>query len=285
MAKGGKKNSLKAALSSQQSRLKKKQGATHAVQQAQRARSGPQSKRTGKAAPPSQIRPTIPFSSTDSILLIGEGNFSFARALVCSPPEPLQFLPPSNVTATAYDTEEGCCSKYPDAAEIITTLRKKGVEIIFGVDATKLDKCPSLRGRIFDRIVWNFPHAGKGITDQDRNILTNQILLLGFLRSVAPFLVSGPIPVIQKPRKRKGSDEEDSGDDEKTNVLDNDASRKARGTILITLRNVTPYTLWYISPVSLLGDGLITNTFSVFCQGPSQARKASTPAVISWAKT
>lgn len=161
MAKGGKKNSLKAALSSQQSRLKKKQEVAQAVQHAERARSGPQSKGKRKAAPPSHIRTTIPFNSTDNILLIGEGNFSFARALVLSPPETLQFLPPSNVTATTYDTEEECCSKYPDAAEIIAALREKGVQLIFGVDATKLDKCPPLRGRVFDRVVWNFPHAGK----------------------------------------------------------------------------------------------------------------------------
>ncbi|KAI1794041.1 hypothetical protein LXA43DRAFT_999455 [Ganoderma leucocontextum] len=245
MPKGGKKNSLKAALSSQQSRLKKKQEVSHALQHAERARSGPQSKGKGKATAPSQIRPTIPFSSTDNILLIGEGNFSFARALFCSPPETLQFLPPSNVTATAYDTEEECCSKYPEAAEIISALREKGVGLIFSVDATKLEKCSPLRGRKFDRVVWNFPHAGNGITDQDRNILSNQMLLLGFLRSAAPLLAPGPVPVIQKPRKKKkGSDEEDSGDDEKPDALDNDVPRKARGTILITLRNVVPYTLW-----------------------------------------
>ena len=118
----------------------------------------------GKAIVPSQIRSTIPFSTTDNILLIGEGNFSFARALVYSSPEILQFLPPSNVTATAYDTEEQCCSKYPDAAEIIAALREKGVELVFSVDATKLDKCAPLRGRKFDRVVWNFPHAGRWIS-------------------------------------------------------------------------------------------------------------------------
>ncbi|TBU34404.1 hypothetical protein BD311DRAFT_682162 [Dichomitus squalens] len=246
MPKGGKKTSLKAALSSQQSRLKKKQEAARAAQHAERAKSGPQSKGKGKATAPSQARPTIPFGPTDSILLVGEGNFSFARALVISPPESLQYLPPSNVTATAYDTEEECCSKYPDAAEIIGALREKGVELLFSVDATKLDKCPPLRGRKFDRIVWNFPHAGKGITDQDRNILSNQVLLLGFLRSAAPFLASGPIPVVHKPRKQKrGSDDEDSGDDQENADTSNiDTARKARGTILVTLRNVVPYTLW-----------------------------------------
>ena len=115
----------------------------------------------GKATPSTSInRVTVPFKPTDRILLIGEGNFSFARALTCSPPPALEFLPPSNIVATAYDTEEECCSKYPEAIDIISSLRKKGVEILFSVDATKLDKCVPLRGRKFDRIVWNFPHAG-----------------------------------------------------------------------------------------------------------------------------
>ena len=161
MGKSAKRVSLKAALSSQQSRLKKKQEAAHAAQHAERAKAGgTKGKGKERATNPSQARPTIPFSPTDKILLIGEGNFSFARALVCSPPPSLEFLPPSNIVATAYDSEDECCSKYPDAAEIIATIRERGVEVLFGVDATKLDRCAPLKGRKFDRIVWNFPHAG-----------------------------------------------------------------------------------------------------------------------------
>ena len=99
---------------------------------------------------------------------------------------------------------------------------------------------------------------GKGITDQDRNILSNQMLLLGFLRSAAPFLAPGPIPIVHKSRKKKaGSDDEESGDDQgKADTLDKDSPRKARGTILVTLRNVVPYTLWYYPLTSRFGDRL-----------------------------
>ncbi|KAI0639914.1 hypothetical protein C8Q77DRAFT_1205326 [Trametes polyzona] len=243
MAKGGKKTTLKAALASQQTRLKKKQEAVHASQHAERLKAGAQAKAKGKAP----LRPTIPFAPTDNILLIGEGNFSFARALALHPPPSLEFLPASNITATAYDTEDDCYAKYPDARDIVASLRQKGVTVLFGVDATKLEKCHALKGRTFDRIVWNFPHAGKGITDQDRNILSNQLLLLGFLRSAAPFLASGPIPVVNKARKRKRNpDDDDSGEDEAeyAGTEGPDTSRKNRGTVLITLRNVAPYTLW-----------------------------------------
>jgi len=51
-------------------------------------------------------------------LLVGEGNFSFARALVR--------LFDGNgfgLTATAYDTREVCLEKYHDAADILQEVR------------------------------------------------------------------------------------------------------------------------------------------------------------------
>jgi 25S rRNA (uracil2634-N3)-methyltransferase len=159
---------LKAALKSQQSRLKTKeklQKATHIAELKGRIPSGDsRSKSKGKEKVQNRLlsnqRPTIPFQPTDKILLIGEGNFSFARALVIDPPPTLGDLPPKNITATAYDTEAECYHKYPEAEEIARVVRDAGVEVVFGVDATKLEKISGFRGRKWDRIVWNFPHAG-----------------------------------------------------------------------------------------------------------------------------
>jgi len=165
-----KKISLKAALSSQKLRLKKKQQAQQATQAAekkQRTKAAPSARGKERNTKPSSsygknlpARSTIPFLPTNSILLIGEGNFSFARALVMHPPTPLLHLPARNVTATAYDSEEACYSKYPDAADCVRTLRGAGAEVLFGVDATRLERCTVLRKRCFDRVMWNFPHAG-----------------------------------------------------------------------------------------------------------------------------
>lgn len=95
--------------------------------------------------------------------------------------------------------------------------------------------------------------VGKGITDQDRNILSNQVLILDFLRSAAPFLVSGPVPSITGSRKKKSSEDDDDDHDEETRDEDDEQMDEAqhtrpRGSILITLRNVVPYTLWYAAP-------------------------------------
>jgi 25S rRNA (uracil2634-N3)-methyltransferase len=87
---------------------------------------------------------------------------------------------------------------------------------------------------------------GKGITDQDRNILTNQVLILGFLRSAARFLVRGPLPLSQTSRKHKNPPDDDDygGTDDEDSEMGGVGAR-ARGTILITLRNVPPYTEWF----------------------------------------
>ncbi|TRM61664.1 hypothetical protein BD626DRAFT_501772 [Schizophyllum amplum] len=237
---------LKSALQAQQSRLQKKVHAEKAAQALeQRSKTGAKGKGKGKVKVPAR-RPTNPFRATDTILLIGEGNFSFARALVVDAPAELEHLPATNITATAYDSEEECYAKYPDAETIVGDLRERGVHVIFGVDATRLDKLPALKTRKWDKIVWNFPHAGKGITDQNRNILSNQMLIVGFLRAASNLLRPGPIPQVHtaKKKKKNDDDEEDIGPPSDEDMEDLSSAPSTRGTVLITLRNVVPYSLW-----------------------------------------
>jgi 25S rRNA (uracil2634-N3)-methyltransferase len=95
---------------------------------------------------------------------------------------------------------------------------------------------------------------GKGITDQDRNILSNQVLILGFLRSAARFLVRGPMPRLQASHKRKHPSDDDDDDDGCKDNDDNEAGGaggRTRGTILMTLRNVLPYSEWSVCRSSL----------------------------------
>lgn len=95
--------------------------------------------------------------------------------------------------------------------------------------------------------------SGKGIDDQDRNILSNQMLILGFLRSAAKFLKEGPVPSIlgagKKKRKVDDDEEEEEIQSEHEELDDMDSpieTQTAKGTILITLRNVVPYTSWFV---------------------------------------
>ncbi|KAK9477079.1 hypothetical protein V1514DRAFT_348434 [Lipomyces japonicus] len=165
-------------------------------------------------------RPIDLFSKKDSILLVGEGDFSFTKSLLLPP----HSHSPDLITATAFDSKETLQSKYPDTASQIINYIEKFVPpeteedesdkdpnewderdfekfynnpdesvtgdimnvatLLYSVDATKFSKQKYFKNKKFDCCVFNFPHTGSGITDQDRNIRQNQELISGFLRSV-----------------------------------------------------------------------------------------------------
>jgi hypothetical protein len=73
-----------------------------------------------------------------------------------------------DVTASVYDTRQELYQKYEEStvAETVRELAGNGAQVYYGVDATKLDTSPVRNlidkdGRKFDRIVFNFPHAGQ----------------------------------------------------------------------------------------------------------------------------
>lgn len=73
---------------------------------------------------------------------------------------------------------------------------------------------------------------------------------MSFLRSASKFLALGSVPSFL-PRKRKRKTDDDDDDDEVVDMakdlhLDGTEPAKKRGTILITFRNVEPYTLWLV---------------------------------------
>ncbi|KAF9516985.1 hypothetical protein BS47DRAFT_1314831, partial [Hydnum rufescens UP504] len=188
----------------------------------------------------------IPFKPGCRVLLVGEGNFSFARSLLISESIPVS---PGLLVATCYDSEEVCCSKYPEAKGTVLQLRTLGATVHFGVDATRLDKHKELKKHTFDNIVFNFPHVGAGIKDQDRNIHVNQQLILGFLQSSAGLLAKGLDPT-QLRKQRRDEDKSEDEDEEASDIAsDGEESQQpgsVRGSILITLRDAIPYTLWDI---------------------------------------
>lgn len=105
---------------------------------------------TQKTTHPRDLEPTIPFSPEDAILLVGEGDLSFSRALVeqhCC----------ENVTATVLEPSlEELTVKYPHVQENVDLIEAEAGKVLYGVDAKKMGPWARRSGKesigIFDRI-------------------------------------------------------------------------------------------------------------------------------------
>ncbi|CDW96813.1 hypothetical protein, partial [Sporisorium scitamineum] len=218
--------------------------------------------------------------------------------------------PPSQILATAYDSEQECFSKYPDARDNVEKIRRiadRDDIVLFGVDAGQLEKYKQVTGasksksqgrnlddeysgssstslgsstqRRWSKVWFGFPHVGAGHKDETRNVLANQLLILRFLVSVAPYLTVGTLPAhapgsSSASSKRAGPDDEEDLDDAQADdeeldllgststdadqsILDQTQARisalqpfappSRQGSVLITLRNASPYTLWDVA--------------------------------------
>ncbi|PSS05999.1 Heavy metal-associated isoprenylated plant protein [Actinidia chinensis var. chinensis] len=94
------------------------------------------------------------YSSFQKILLVGEGDFSFSACLA------MAFGCAHNIIATSLDSRGFLSSNYRKAMSNIESLTSRGAEVVHGVDATQMANHFLFRDMTFDRIVFNFPHAG-----------------------------------------------------------------------------------------------------------------------------
>lgn len=121
--------------------------------------------------------------------------------------------------------------------------------MLFGVDATALHKCKTLKSlrHHFDRIVFLYPHVGLGEKDEERNVRLNQGLLLGFFKSSADLLATGALPLSNKSAKRKSDEDEDADlEDDAFDMAPDPDAPSERGSVLVVLREGKPYSLWAV---------------------------------------
>ncbi|RYP70840.1 hypothetical protein DL771_005215 [Monosporascus sp. 5C6A] len=177
--------------------------------------SGATAKQQQKAGPVSQqhAEPVIPFSPEDKILLVGDGDLSFGASLV-------EHHYCADVTATVLEkSPEELAEKYPQAPENIAKIEAEGgSRVLFGVDGTTMKPFAENRKKgkdgggsvgVMDRIIFNFPHVGGKSTDVNRQVRYNQELLVAFFGRALLSLAPG-------------------------------------GSIVVTLFEGEPYTLWNI---------------------------------------
>ncbi|XP_011832451.1 PREDICTED: alpha-1,2-mannosyltransferase ALG9 [Mandrillus leucophaeus] len=110
------------------------------------------------------------------LLLVGEGNFSFAAALS----ETLDQN--TRLTATCLQRPAEL-TRDPVARENLRYLRERGIDVRFGVDCTQLTDVFELHDREFNQIYFNFPHCGR-----KAGVAKNRELLAKFFQSCADVL-------------------------------------------------------------------------------------------------
>jgi len=227
-----------------------------------------------------QRKDKIPFTRSDQILLVGEGDFSFTLSL-------LKHHNVTSVVATSYDDEQTLKSKYPNVGDTLKEIQrlstskpailvsdtgdsdtewngisssdeehpsqttttppttKTDVTILHAIDATKLSKThrKALNPHTpFTKIVFNFPHTGGLSTDTNRQVRANQELLVSFFNAAKPLLATPTHPA----RNQQDDDILADETDPTTSSPSSSPPPPTAGQILVTLFESEPYTLWNI---------------------------------------
>ncbi|XVF03574.1 hypothetical protein REPUB_Repub05bG0005200 [Reevesia pubescens] len=141
-----------------------------------------------------QIRWIRYYCSSHKMLLVGEGDFSFSACLAKA------FGSATNMVATSLDSRGFLFRNYKKAMANIDELRKMGCMVLHGVDATKMANHCSLQGIKFDRVIYNFPHAGFCTGESGKSQTgRNQLLISLFFKNAKEMIYeNGEIHVTHK---------------------------------------------------------------------------------------
>nr|XP_018911250.1 PREDICTED: uncharacterized protein LOC109039964 [Bemisia tabaci] len=110
---------------------------------------------------------------TDKVLILGEGNFSFATSLLQSLLDHSNDCDIASIVATCLEpfSEEFSVGKKRN----IAYLKKKGVTVLFGVDVNHLDQHFTKGTNVFTKVIFNFPHVGGKMKIHLNRVLLSQI--------------------------------------------------------------------------------------------------------------
>ncbi|KAI3939356.1 hypothetical protein MKW98_022224 [Papaver atlanticum] len=140
-----------------------------------------QKKRKSSTSSTTSMRWITHYNSSQKILLVGEGDFSFASCLAHA------FGSASNMVATSLDSKVTLDRRLPSSKLHIFDLRRLGCLVLHEIDvhfmASANSKVVSMK---FDRIIYNFPHAGhwRKLREEDFELIRrHKELLSGFFKN------------------------------------------------------------------------------------------------------
>ncbi|KAK8955746.1 hypothetical protein KSP40_PGU002066 [Platanthera guangdongensis] len=152
--------------------------------------------KTGSNVTAKKEKSIMHYSNAHSILLVGEGDFSFSACLARS------FGSAVNMVATSRDNEVDLMKKHRDAKNHLDELKGLGCKLLYGIDVKDMQDDPFLKTKRFDRIIFNFPHAGHDPMYRECDeelILRHRELLSNFFSSAKCLLrESGEIHVAHR---------------------------------------------------------------------------------------
>ncbi|EDO16726.1 hypothetical protein Kpol_1003p31 [Vanderwaltozyma polyspora DSM 70294] len=201
----------------------------------------------------------IPFGKEETLLLIGEGDFSYARSIIEQ-----EYILPKNLIVTSYDASiQELKLKYPHSfEENYKFLIENGVLIFFRIDATNLIKSfkiskkmpwkkimmnyghPELSNKVVQNIMFNFPHTGKGVKDMDRNIRDHQELIYKYFSNCKDLFSNINSTIINS---RNSYTQGYSLDSNGSNGSGYDKlTEEGFGKIILSVFTGEPYDLWQV---------------------------------------
>ncbi|KAF3966938.1 hypothetical protein ACB098_11G055100 [Castanea mollissima] len=127
------------------------------------------------------------YSSSQKILLVGEGNFSFSACLAKA------FGSATNMVATCLHSKDALRRKHQSSGPHLEELKRRGCLLLYEINVCDMNQNPSLMSRKFDVIIFNFPHAGHcGLNETDHLLIEmHRNLLQAFFNSARYMLTRG----------------------------------------------------------------------------------------------
>ncbi|XP_039117601.1 uncharacterized protein At4g26485 isoform X1 [Dioscorea cayenensis subsp. rotundata] len=125
------------------------------------------------------------YNSTQRILLVGEGDFSFSACLANA------FGSAKNMVATSLDSKATLYWKQWSSEAHLQDLKELRCVILYKIDVKNMHEHKVLKNMKFDRIIFNFPHAGHDplLKESDKKlIMKHRKLLENFFMSSSKML-------------------------------------------------------------------------------------------------